>query len=116
MWRIAHSLAGGEGERTKVLLSEKVLTPAERSYDSPTPRNMQVQNLNTNSNSKRRFEYKFKFKKSLRRGLRAVLWIFVMKSEMLTFFNLCWSSSVAGSAKVEKNQGLLSSKHSLDEF
>jgi hypothetical protein len=29
-----------------------------------------------------------------------------VKTELLTFFNLCWSSSVAGSAKVEKILGL----------
>jgi hypothetical protein len=42
---------------------------------------------------------------------------FPLISEMLTFFELHWSSSssAAGSAKFEKNQGVLSSKHSCNK-
>ena len=36
-------------------------------------------------------------------------------SEMLIFFELCWSSSVAGSTKFEKNQGVLSSERSCNK-
>jgi hypothetical protein len=71
---------------------------------------IQIQNvsLGTNSNSKNTG--------NLRKGTpvdfcseNQVAHFFVVKAEWLTFFNLCWSSSVAGSAKVEKSQGLLGS-------
>ncbi len=77
---------------------------------------IQIQNVNlsTNSNSKNT--------RNLQKGTpvdfcseNQVAHFFVVKTEWLTFFNLCWSSSIAGSVKVEKNQGLLSSLHSCNK-
>ena len=68
---------------------------------------IQIQNVD--------FEYKFKFKRHRKFAKMAPQWICVVKTELLTFFNLRWSSSVAGSAKVEKNQGLLCSWHSCNK-
>jgi hypothetical protein len=67
---------------------------------------IQIQNVNlsTSSNSKNTG--------NLQKGApvdfcseNQVTHFFVVKTGWLTFFNLRWSSSVAGSAKVEKNQG-----------
>jgi hypothetical protein len=77
---------------------------------------IQIQNvsLGTNLNSKNTG--------NLRKGApvdfcseNQVAHFFVVNAEGLTFFNLCWSSSIAGSVKVEKSQGLLGSNHSCDE-